>query len=84
MYCSLRSFKTYFRKKHVQIFSNSQVGVKTVNEMGTTKGSVYDDIVKNNFLFCVKNKIWITASHIPGDEDVTADYKSRKSYKDAE
>ena len=52
--------------------------------MGTTKGSVYDDIVKNNFLFCVKNKIWITASHIPGDEDVTADYKSRKSYKDAE
>ena len=52
--------------------------------MGTTKGSVYDDIVKNNFLFCVKNKIWITAAHIPGDEDVTADYKSRKSYKDPE
>ena len=33
--------------------------------------------------FCVKNKIWITAPHIPGAENVIADYQSRKSYKDA-
>ena len=34
--------------------------------------------------FCFKNEIWITAAHIPGAENVIADYESRKSYKDAE
>ena len=52
--------------------------------MGTTKSSIYNDIVKNMWFVCVKNKIWITAAHIPGVENVTADYESRKSYKDAE
>ena len=33
---------------------------------------------------CVKNKIWITAAHIPGAENVIADYQSRKNLKDAE
>ena len=34
--------------------------------------------------FCFKNEIWITAAHIPGAENVIADYESRKSYKDVE
>ena len=82
VYYSLRSFKTYFRNKHVKIFSDSQVGVQIINKMGTTKSSICNNIVKNISLFCVKNKIWITAAHIPGAENVAADYKSRKSCKD--
>ena len=31
----------------------------------------------------VRNYFWITAGHIPGVENVIADYESRKSYKDA-
>ena len=52
--------------------------------MVTTKSSICNDVAKNIWLFCVKNKIWITAAHIPGAENVIADYESRKSYKDAE
>ena len=84
MYYSLRSFKTYFQNKHVKIFSDSQVGVQIINKMGTTKSSICNEIIENTCLFCVKNKIWITAAHIPGAENVIADYESRKSYKDAE
>ena len=84
VYYSLRSFKTHFQNKHVKIFSDSQVGVQLINKMGTTKSSICNDIVKNIWLFCVKNKIWITAAHIPGAENVIADYESKKSYKDAE
>ena len=84
VYYSLRSFKTHFQNKHVKIFSDIQVGVQLINKMGTTKSSICNDIVKNIWLFCVKNKIWITAAHIPGSENVIADYESRKSYKDVE
>ena len=66
VYYSLRIFKTYFQSKHVKIFSDSQVGVQIINKMGTTKSSICKDIVKNTWLFCVKNKIWITTAHIPG------------------
>ena len=83
MYYSLRSFKTYFQNKHVKIFSDSQVGVQIINKMGTTKSSICNNIVKNIWLFCVKDKIWITAAHFPGAENVIVDYESRKSYKDA-
>ena len=82
-YC-LRSSKTYFQDKHFKIFSDSQVGEPITNKMGTTKTSIFDDIVKNIWLFCVENKIWITAAHIPRAENVIADYESRKSYKNAE
>ena len=84
VYYSLRSFKTYFQNKHVKIFSDSQVGVQIINKTGTTKSSICNNIVKNIWLFCVKNKIWIAAAHIPSAENVIADYQSRKSYKDTE
>ena len=48
------------------------------------RSSIFDDIMQNIWLFCFKNKIWITAAHIPRTENVIADYESRKSYKNAE
>ena len=74
VYYSLRSFKSYFQNNYVKIFSDSQVGVQIINKMGTNKSSICNHIVKNIWLFCVKNKIWITAAHIPGAENVIADY----------
>ena len=84
VYYSLRSFKTYFRNKHVKLFLDSQVGVQIINKMGTTKSSISNDIAKRIWLFCVKNKIWVPAANIPGAENVIVDYESRKSYKHAE
>ena len=80
----MRSFKTFFRNKHVKAFSDSQVGVQIINKIGKTKSSIYNDIVNNIWLFCAKNKIWITVAHIPGVENGIANYESRKSYKDAD
>ena len=83
VYYSLRSFKTDFQNKYVKIFSDSQVGVEIINKMWTTKSSTCDDIVNNIWLFYVKNKIRIAAAHVPGAENVIADYELRKIYKDA-
>ena len=73
---SLRSCKTFL--KAVRIFLDSQVGMQIINKMGTTKISVCNNIVKN-IAFCVKNKIWIIAAHIPCAQNVTVDYDSKKS-----
>ena len=52
--------------------------MQIINKMGTTKISVCNNIIKN-IAFCVKNKIWIIAAHIPCAENVTVDYDSKKS-----
>ena len=80
---SLRSFKTYFQNKHVKIFSDSEVRVQIIIK-NIAKSSISNNIVMNIWLFCVKNKNWTTAAHIPGAENVIENYESRKSYKDAE
>ena len=49
--------------------------------METNESSVCNDTVKNIWLFCVKNKILVTAARIPRAENVTADYKSIKNTK---
>ena len=59
VYDSLSSFKTYFQNKHVKIFSDSQIGVQIINKMKTTKSSICNDIVKDVWLFYVRNKILI-------------------------
>ena len=52
--------------------------------MGTSKSSVYNGIFKIICSFSIESKVWIIAAHIPGAENVTAGYESRKGYKDAE
>ena len=84
LYYAVRSFTTYFQNKHIKIFSDGQVEEQIINKMVATRSSICNNVAKNIWLFCVKNKIWITAAHIPGAENVIADYESRKSYKDAE
>ena len=79
VYYSLRSFKTYFQNKYVKTFPDSHVGVQIIKKMGTTKSFTCNGIVKNICLLCVKNKIWITAAHVPSAENMIADYESRKS-----
>ena len=54
LYYSLRSFKIYFQKKRVKLFSDSKIKVKFVNKMVTTKNLVCKDFVKNICFFCVK------------------------------
>ena len=38
------------------MFSDSQVGLENINKTGTTISLISNDIVKNIWLFCVKNK----------------------------
>ena len=78
---TLEVLKTYLKNRHVKIFSDSQVGIQAINEMGTTESLICNSIVKNIQLFYVKNEIRITAAHISGAENVVADYESRKSQR---
>lgn len=52
--------------------------------MGSSKSKSCNELAKLIWEYCTKFNIWITCAHIPGSENVIADFESRKTYIDAE
>lgn len=84
IYYALRAFLPLCVTKHVKIYSDSTAAVGIVNKMGTSKNILCNEIAKKLWYFCEQNNIWVTATHIPGVDNVSADTESRKEYKEAE
>jgi len=66
-------------KNTLRVLSDNKAAIGIINKMDKC-----DYIAKLIWYFCEKNKIWITASYIPGIDNKEADTASRKSYIDAE
>lgn len=84
IYFTIRSFLQCCEGKHVLVFSDSTSAIGIVNKMGTSKNLLCNDLAKNLWHFCEMHSIWLTATYIPGVENVDADTESRKEYKEAE
>ena len=52
--------------------------------MGTNHSLSCNQITHAIWNWCISNKIWISAAHIPGRENVIADHESRQVHLDAE
>ena len=55
-----------------------------INHMGTNHSLSCNQITHAIWNWCISNKIWISAAHIPGRENVVADHESRRVNLDAE
>ena len=84
IYFALRSFRSLCENKHVRILSDNTTAIGTVNKMGSSKSLINNEISKDIWQFCEQNKIWVTATYIPGTENDIADTESRREYKEAE
>ena len=63
---------------------DSTAAVAITNKMGTFRSTIADTIAKSIWNFCQEINLWITASHIPGVDNIEADKCTRKLYKDSE
>ena len=81
------ALNAYFRNscnaRHVKILSDNSTAISYVNNMGG-KLEPYDDLAKNIWEFCISKNLWIAACFIPGTDNITADWKSRKFNDDIE
>ena len=84
VYYSIRSFKDRLKNTHTRVLTDNTTAVAVINKMGTTHNDHCNRIAQDIWTFCKKYDIWITCAHIPGVENVIADFESRKEYKQAE
>ena len=65
------------------LHNTSAVGM--INNMGSCKSDVCNELVFRIWQLCIQNSIWVTAAHIPGCSNIVADWESRNfSKQDAE
>ena len=63
---------------------DNTTAVACINHMGTNHSLSCNQITQAIWNWCISNKIWISAAHIPGRENVVADHESRRVNLDAE
>lgn len=65
---------------HIRCMIDNTTAIAYVNKMGGTKQKC-NEITKQLWLWCIDRNIWLSASHIPGKENVIADKASREKSK---
>ena len=77
VYFAIKSYCKNYGFKHVRIMTDSQTAVTYINHMGGTKSVACNNIALSIWDFCIKQKFWVSAAHIPRVDNTIADNQSR-------
>ncbi len=83
-YFALKCFSKSIANQHVKILIDNTTAVGVINNMGTCHSDPCNSIACKIWAFCEKNNVWLTAAHIPGHLNITADFESRCKNIDTE
>ena len=77
IFFGLKAFCMKEYSVHIQVYSDNTTAVNYINSMGGTHSMECHSVAKTIRLFCMERKIWLSAAHIPGKNNITADRESR-------
>ena len=78
IFLALKSFTAEISNNHIMILCDNTTAVSYITKLGGIKSTSCNKVSKQIWLFCIKNKIWLSCSHIAGKQNILADFKSRK------
>ncbi|GFN81550.1 reverse transcriptase [Plakobranchus ocellatus] len=81
---TLKCFCHEFQNKHVRVMSDNNTAVACINHMGTNHSVENNEETWKLWTWCIDQKIWISAAHVPGKHNVVADRESRHRNLDSE
>ena len=73
----LKCFCPNLTNTHVRVFVDNSTAVTYINEMGGMKSELCNRVAKEIWEWCQNRDIWLSACHIPGQENIDADKASR-------
>ena len=78
MNLTIQHFQAELHGKHVQVRSDNTTTCAYINKMGGTKSQTMCWQVVDLLKWCIANQIQLSAIHVPGVENVLADFLSRQ------
>ena len=62
---------------HILIKTDNTTAIAYIKNMGGKKGGC-NQVARELWQWCMDNNVWLSVTHIPGVENIMADYESRK------
>ena len=83
VWLSIQCFGKGKKETHIKILSDNTTTVAYLNNQGGTK-SLCNKIARKILMWCYDNNNWISAAHLPGKTNTTADKASRSIHDNME
>ena len=77
LFLSLKALCTAYTGSHIQVQCDKTTAVCYINNMGGSKSTPCNAITKQIWALCITQNNWLSATHLPGCENVEADAESR-------
>jgi hypothetical protein len=87
MLAILLGLQTFGKDKngsHIRILCDNTTAVNILNHMGTSHSEPCNRMAKMIWEWCISKSIWISIAHIPGKQNLVADYESRRNQRESE
>ena len=72
------------RATHIRIMCDDTTAVSVIYHMGTSHSDSCNSVAKEIWEWCIDHKIWLSAAHIPGKQNLIADFESRRNQRASE
>ena len=77
IFLSLKALCSAYTGSHIQVQCDNTTAVCYINNMGGSKSTLCNAITKQIWALCITQNNWLSATHLPGCENVEADAESR-------
>ncbi|CAB4004433.1 Hypothetical predicted protein, partial [Paramuricea clavata] len=83
IFLGLQTFAKNLNNTHIRMCDNT-TAVNVINHMGTSHSDICNNMAKQIWEWCIDKNIWLTVAHIPGKQNLVADYESRRHQRESE
>ena len=80
---TLKAFCMNFSSVHIRLMIDNTTAVIGINKKASCKANLHK-VIKAIWVWALERNIWLSAVHIPGVENVDADFESRNASSSAE
>lgn len=84
IFFGLQCFAKAKTDAHIRILCDNTTAVHVLNNMGTSHSEPCNSMAKKIWEWCIQRDLWISVAHIPGKQNLVADFESRRNQKESE
>ena len=85
IYLALQTFAEGWADTHIRVMCDiNTTAVNVINHMGTSHSDSCNSLAKEIWERCIAKDIWVSVAHIPGKQNLVADFESRRKQRETE
>ena len=84
IHLALQTFAKAWATTHIRVMCDNSTAVNVINHMGTSHSDSCNSLAKEIWEWCIARDIWVSVAHIPGKQNLVADFESRRNQREAE